>query len=162
MDKSPLLNSLNLTGYEELTDLALEYISGKVGKTSGLKLLNEIILPKKCFVTSEGLRVLIENLPRLELIENQGKMGVMLQIQHLKLQQDQNHFLLKEFSQMESVTSGGLDEDGVEDVIDAVAEGTYERLCDLNWICLEKNMYQFLSVLPHSKMQEVMETGVGP
>ena len=125
VDKSPFLTSLNLIGYEELTDLALEYISGKVGKATGLKLLNEIILPKKCFVTPEGLRVLIENLPRLELIENQGKMGVMLQIQHLKVPQEQNHFLLKEFSQMESVTSGGLDEDGVEDVIDAVAEGTY-------------------------------------
>ena len=109
---------MNLIGYEELTDLALEYISGKVGKASGLKLLNEIILPNKCFVTPEGLRVLIENLPRLELIENQGKMGVMLQIQHLKVPKEQNHFLLKEFSQMESVTSGGLDEDGVQNIIE--------------------------------------------
>ena len=106
-----MLTSLNLFGYEELTDLALEYISGKVGDCSGLKLLNEIVLPKKCFVTPDGLRVLIENLPRLEVIENQGKMGVMLQSEHLKLPTGQNYFLLREFCQMESIASGGLEEE---------------------------------------------------
>jgi len=118
VEKAPMLTSLNLIGYEELTDLALEYISGKVGNTSGLKSLNEITLPKKCFVTPEGLRVLIENLPRLEVIENQGKMGVMLQNQHLVLPTGQKHFLLKEFCQMESVTSGGLEDDEVENNLD--------------------------------------------
>ena len=117
VEKAPKLTSLNLIGYEELTDLALEYISGKVGYATGLKLLNEIVLPKKCFVTPEGLRVLIENLPLLEVIENQGKMGVMLQNQHLVLPPGQNKFLLKEFSQMESITSGGLEE-GDEDIDD--------------------------------------------
>ena len=106
-----MLTSLNLFGYEELTDLALEYISGKVGDCSGLKSLNEIVLPKKCFVTPDGLRVLIENLPRLEVIENQGKMGVMLQSEHLKLPTGQNYFLLREFCQMESIGSGGLEEE---------------------------------------------------
>lgn len=111
VDQATKLTSLNLLGYEELTDLGLEYIAGKVGNSNhGLKLLNEITLPKKCFVTSEGLRVLIENLPCLELIENQGKMGVMLQVQHLQLPEGQCHFKLKEFTQMESMTSGGLEE----------------------------------------------------
>ena len=66
---------------------------------------------KKCFVIPDGLRVLIENLPRLEVIENQGKMGVMLQSEHLKLPTGQNYFLLREFCQIESIASGGLEED---------------------------------------------------
>ena len=52
------------------------------------------------------------------MIENQGKMGVMLQNQHLVLPTGQKHFLLKEFCQMESVTSGGLEDDEVENNLD--------------------------------------------
>ena len=109
VDNASKLTSINLLNYEELTDLALEYISGKMDN-KGLKCLQEITLPKKCFVTCEGLRVLMENLPYLELIENQGKMGVMLQVNHLQLPEGQSHFKLKEFSQMESLNSGRLEE----------------------------------------------------
>jgi hypothetical protein len=115
VEKAPFLASLNLTGYEELTDLALEYIVGKVGSSTGLKKLTEITLPKKCFVTTEGIRVLIEHLPILELIQNQGKMGVMISFKHLELPPGQDHFNLKEFGQLESLSSGGLDEDLHED-----------------------------------------------
>ena len=38
-------------------------------------------------------------------------MGVMLQSEHLKLPTGQNYFLLREFCQMESIASGGLEED---------------------------------------------------
>ena len=99
------LQTLNLLGYEELTDLALNYIAGTIGDSNGLKSLMEITLPKKCFVTTEGIRSLIENLPKLELIENQGKMGTMLQVQNLS-----STYNLREFSQLESTTSGGLEE----------------------------------------------------
>ena len=54
-----------------MIDLALEYITGTVGDCSGLKSLNEKVLSKKCFVTPDRLRVLIENLPWLEVIGNQ-------------------------------------------------------------------------------------------
>jgi hypothetical protein len=131
-----MLTSLNLMSYEELTDLALEYISGKIGDCSGLKLLNEIVLPKKCFVTPDGLRVLIENLPRLEVIENQGKMGVMLQSEHLKLPTGQNSFLLREFWQMESITSGGEEEE--DEGADNLDGNIQERLGDSVCFCCVK------------------------
>ena len=54
VEKATNLTNLNLIGYEELTDLALEYIAGQIGDCLGLKLLTEITLPKKCFVTIEG------------------------------------------------------------------------------------------------------------
>ena len=135
-----MLTSLNLFGYEELTDLALEYISGKVGDCSGLKSLNEIVLPKKCFVTPDGLRVLIENLPRLEVIENQGKMGVMLQSEHLELPTGQNYFLLREFCQTESITSGGEEED--EESADNLDGKIYERLRDSIYLCSVKQLFE--------------------
>jgi hypothetical protein len=40
-------------------DLALEYIVGGKDQNSGLKLLEEIVLPKKSFVTENGLQVLV-------------------------------------------------------------------------------------------------------
>ena len=38
-------------------DLALEYIVGGSDQNSGLKFLEEIVLPKKSFVTENGLQV---------------------------------------------------------------------------------------------------------
>ena len=110
VDHCESLQTLNLLGYEELTDLALDYIAGTIGDSPGLQNLIEITLPKKCFVTTEGIRSLIENLSKLELIENQGKMGTMIQIQILP-----SIYNLKEFSQLESTTSGGLDESEIVD-----------------------------------------------
>ena len=110
VDNCRSLQTLNLLGYEELTDLALNYIAGTIGHSSGLKSLIEITLPKKCFVTTEGIRSLIENLPKLELIENQGKMGTMLQVQNLP-----STYNLREFSQLESTTSGELEESEILD-----------------------------------------------
>ncbi len=43
--------------YLQLMDLALEYIVGGKDDNSGLKLLEEIVLPKKSFVTENGLQV---------------------------------------------------------------------------------------------------------
>ena len=117
VQKAPQLSSLNLTGYEELTDLALEYIAGQAGHSPGLKLLTDITLPKKCFVTCDGIRALLENLIHLEVIENQGKMGAMVSDKHLKVPLGQQHFKLKQFCQTESITSGGIDEDNQEEEI---------------------------------------------
>ena len=46
-----------MEGYDQLTDLALEYIVTGNGQESGLKLLEEIVLPKKSFITEVGLEV---------------------------------------------------------------------------------------------------------
>ena len=116
VDKGSKLTRLNLSGYEELTDLALEYIAGQTENCRGLQKLVEITLPKKCYISVDGLKILIENLRFLELIENQGKMGVLLQRRKLELKGGQEFFRLKEFCQMESVSSGGLEED--EDLLD--------------------------------------------
>ena len=108
-----------------------EYIAGQIEGCDGLKLLSEITLPKKvrvalnniwikgtylpfddlqCFVTTEGIRVLIENLLFLEIVNNQCKMGTMISERLLTNQYGQDHFALKEFSQLESTTSGRIDE----------------------------------------------------
>lgn len=59
----------------------------------------------------DGIRALIENLPKIEYIHNQGKMGAMISSQKLRLPEYLNCFPLKEFCQMESITSGGQEED---------------------------------------------------
>ena len=50
-------------------------IDSKENKTRGLRQLINLTLPAKSFVTTSGLRVLLENLPCLETIKNAGKMG---------------------------------------------------------------------------------------
>ena len=64
VDHCPNITTLNLLCYDELTDLALEYIagyiSGAIGNSPGLKNLVDITLPKRCFVTTEGIRVLVK------------------------------------------------------------------------------------------------------
>ena len=57
VDKCSNLVTLNLEGYDQLTDLALEYIVTGNEQGSGLKLLEEIVLSKKSFVTEVGLQV---------------------------------------------------------------------------------------------------------
>ena len=54
--------------------------------------------------------MLIENLIFLEIINNQCKMGTMISERLLTNQYGQDHFALKEFSQLESTTSGRIDE----------------------------------------------------
>ena len=99
---SNTLTLLNLEGYEELNDLVLEFIAGVDDETTdtsivndeneskaeegskestegyknrGLKQLNNLTLPTKSFVTPYGLKVLLENLPGLEVIKNAGRLG---------------------------------------------------------------------------------------
>ena len=97
------------TGYEELTDLAMEYIAGQIGECPGLKQLVELTLPKKCFVTIEGIRALIENLLLIEVIKNAHSMGSMISKKYLSKKFGQKHFALKEFSQLESMKRGLLE-----------------------------------------------------
>ena len=121
VDRAFSITRLSLLGYEDLTDLALEYIAGRVGTSRGLPNLTVIILPVKCFVTPMGIRALLESLPMLEVVRNQGKMGAMIcpapssdQITPLVLQFGKPTLKLKEFCQMESLTSGGMDEETFE------------------------------------------------
>ena len=80
---SQTLTSLNLEGYEELNDLVLEFIAGVDQETTnsnsniekGLKQLTNLTLPIKSFVTPYGLKILLENLPLLEVIKNAGRLG---------------------------------------------------------------------------------------
>ena len=80
---SHTLTSLNLEGYEELNDLVLEFIAGVEQETTendsnverGLKQLTNLTLPVKSFVTPDGLKILLENLPLLEVIKNAGRLG---------------------------------------------------------------------------------------
>ena len=90
---SNTLTSLNLEGYEELNDLVLEFIAGVEetsdenlteyieneevcrNKKQGLLQLKNLTLPIKCFVTPHGLKILLENLLRLETIRNSGRLG---------------------------------------------------------------------------------------
>ena len=90
---SNTLTSLNLEGYEELNDLVLEFIAGVEetsdensteyieneevcrNKKQGLLQLKNLTLPIKSFVTPHGLKILLENLLRLETIRNSGRLG---------------------------------------------------------------------------------------
>ena len=87
----------------------MEYISGQIGECPGLKQLVELTLPKKCFVTIEGIRVLIENLLLIEVIKNAHSMGSMISKKYLSKKFGQKHFALKEFSQLESMKSGRVE-----------------------------------------------------
>ena len=62
VDHCPKLTILNLEGFDQLTDLAVEYIvtGNNEAEFSGLKLLEEIVLPKKSFVTEFGLQVKLQ------------------------------------------------------------------------------------------------------
>ena len=107
------LTRLNLDGYEELNDLAVDYLAGKTGgepRNEGLKQLVYVKLPKKSFITERSFKALLENLPRLEVIDHPGKMGVLCENES-DLLSDGRTFNLKVFSQMESIDSGAKDED---------------------------------------------------
>ncbi len=144
VEKAPNLTSLSLFGYNELMDLALEFIAGnknmvtillfmtqysmyvlpgRVGKSPGLTKLTKITLPKKCFVTPNGIRALLESLPMLEIIENQGKMGALLSrrtstenVHPLEIKFAKPFLSLKEFCQMEFMGGGAIDENNTDNL----------------------------------------------
>jgi hypothetical protein len=60
------------------------------------------------------LQILLENLHFLKLIGNAGKMGKLFDQTELKIPFGQTCFGLVEFDQMESATSGGVEEEEEE------------------------------------------------
>ena len=70
------LTMLNLEGYEELNDLAIDFLCGLTDE-KGLEVLTELTLPKKCHVTVNGLKVILENLKVLERLKNAGNLGLV-------------------------------------------------------------------------------------
>ena len=93
-----------------------------------IKLINQI--PKKCFVTIEGIRVLIENLLLIEVIKNAHSMGSMISKKYLSKNFGQRHFVLKEFSQLESMKSGRVESEE-ENEITGELEGWFPDERDL-------------------------------
>ena len=67
------LRSLSLLGYEELSDIVLEFISGEHEDSPGLSRLESITLPDKSFLTPEGVRSLLRHLPLLHTVNFPGK-----------------------------------------------------------------------------------------
>ena len=110
------LTHLNLDGYEELNDLAVEYLAGKTERNmnKGLKKLVYIKLPKKSFISEYSFKVLIENLLNLEFIDHPGKLGLLCENERDFLD-DKRTFNLKLFNQMELIDSGAVNEEADED-----------------------------------------------
>ena len=128
---------LSLEGFNDVNDLVLEYIAGQTEQNSnrGLQNLTEISLPKKSFVTSEGVKVLLENLPNLEIIRHLGMMGKIFEE---GLQPKFGKTLkLRHFCQMESMTSGGIEtfEDLLDDDLEMIPwipdEDTVQKIREL-------------------------------
>ncbi len=59
-------------------------------------------------------QALLENLMNLKLITNAGKMGKLFDRTNLRVPNGCSNFGLLEFDQMESSTSGGMEEDDYE------------------------------------------------
>ena len=82
------LSSLSFLGYEDLSDIVLQFISGEhevlwykqslCDKTkchqesSGLKQLVKIVLPNRSFITEDGIQSLLQNLPLLQTLDFPG------------------------------------------------------------------------------------------
>ena len=68
----PDLKSLCLLGYEDLSDIVLEFISGEHEDSPGLARLESLTLPHKSFVTQYGVRSLLKHLPLLHTVNFPG------------------------------------------------------------------------------------------
>ena len=65
----PLLTRLSLLGYEDLSDIVLEFISGELGESGGgLRNLETLRLPDRSYVTEVGVASVLQRLQYLRLL----------------------------------------------------------------------------------------------
>ena len=70
------LKTLCLLGYEDLSDIVLEFISGEHEDSPGLIRLEALTLPDKSYVTEYGVKSLLKHLPVLHTINFPGNTEV--------------------------------------------------------------------------------------
>ena len=77
---------LSLLGYEDLSDIVLQFISGEhqvcrekalimyycFKESQGLRLLEKLVLPNKSYITELGVLSLLQNLQFLQILEFPG------------------------------------------------------------------------------------------
>ena len=63
---------LSLFGYEDLSDIVLQYLSGEHEASPGLTLLETLTLPDRSFVTEHGVRSLLQHLQYLHTVNFPG------------------------------------------------------------------------------------------
>ena len=84
-----------------------------------IKTLNDLIciitVLQKCFVTSFGIRSLLEHLPHIEQIDHSGEMGQVFDNGPLEIKFDEMHTNISHFSQMESLSSGSIENEDEDD-----------------------------------------------
>ena len=68
----PLLTRVSLLGYEDLSDIVLEFISGEHEQSTGLRSLEVLQLPERSYITEQGVRSLLQHLPLLRLLSFPG------------------------------------------------------------------------------------------
>ena len=66
------LKTASLVGYEDLSDIVLEFISGEHEDSPGLTRLEAITLPDKSYVTQYGVKSLLKHLPFLHTVNFPG------------------------------------------------------------------------------------------
>ena len=65
----PLLTRLSLLGYEDLSDIVLEFISGELGESGGgLRNLETLRLPDRSYVTEVGVASVLQRLRYLRIL----------------------------------------------------------------------------------------------
>lgn len=64
---------LSLLGYEDLSDIVLQYISGEHEQSTGLVRLESITLPDKSYITELGVQSLLQHLQFLHTVNFPGK-----------------------------------------------------------------------------------------
>lgn len=102
------LTSLSMEGYADLSDIVLEFVSGEHPDSPGLPLLSSLHLPERSFLTEEGVRSLLQHLPLLRSLVFPGNLGQVFELPWEPVFGPT--LLLETFSQLMSVSSGGVEE----------------------------------------------------
>ena len=103
----PNLSCISLVGYEDLSDIVLEFISGEHVESTGLNLLETVHLPDRSYITEQGVCSLLQRLPFLKRLNFPGNLGKVFDLQWEPLFGES--LLLENFSQMMASSSGGVE-----------------------------------------------------
>jgi hypothetical protein len=117
VQRCPLLTTLSLLGYEDLSDIVLEFLSGEHEESAGLVGLESLQLPERSYITEHGVRSLLQRLPRLRLlsfpgdtVEKHSCPGNLGKVFELDWEPMFGPCLkLENFSQMLATSSGGVE-----------------------------------------------------
>ena len=103
----PNLSYISLVGYEDLSDIVLEFLSGEHLESPGLKLLETLHLPDRSYISEHGVASLLQRLPLLKRLNFPGNLGKVFDLEWEPL--FDGNLKLENFSQMMASSSGGVD-----------------------------------------------------